>query len=63
MYQTFKAKVTYLLQKKLEALDASDESSDMNPSEHFEQTFRCLRKTSNNTFRDSAKKIFKSIID
>ena len=39
MQQTFKAKVTNLLQVKLEARDAFDESSDMNESEHSHKLF------------------------
>ena len=49
MQQTFKAKVTNLLQEILEAQDASDESSDLNESEHSDQLFDFLHKTSNNT--------------
>ena len=39
MQQTFKAKVTNLLQEKLEAQGASDEWSDMNESEHSDKRF------------------------
>ena len=39
MQQTFNAKVTNLLQEKLEAQDAPDESSDMNESEHSHELF------------------------
>ena len=60
MQQTFKAKVTDLLQEILEAQDASDESSDLNESEHSDQLFDFLHKTSNNTCRDSATKFLKS---
>ena len=49
MQQTFKAKVTNLLQEKLEAQYASDESSDMNKSEQSDKRFDFLHKTSNNT--------------
>ena len=37
--QTFYAEVTNLLEEKLEALDASDESSNMNGSEHSHELF------------------------
>ena len=63
MQQTLKAKVTNLLQQKLEAQDASDESSDMSESEHSDKHFNFLHKTSNNTCRDNATKIFKSSVD
>ena len=63
MQQTFKAKVTNLLQEKLEAQDASDESCDMNESQHSDELFDFLRKTCNNTCRDSATKSFKSFVD
>ena len=63
MLQTVEAKVVNLLQEKLEAQDASDESSDMSESEHSDELFDFLRKTSNNTCRDSATKIFKSFFD
>ena len=39
MQQTFKAKVTSLLQEKLEAQDAIDERGDMNESEHSDELF------------------------
>ena len=39
MQQTFKAKVTNLLQEKSEAQDTSDEMSDMNESEHSNKLF------------------------
>ena len=58
MQQTYKAKVTNLLEEKLEAQDASDESSDMNESEHSEELFDFLLKTSIHTCRDRATKIF-----
>ena len=63
MQQTFKARVTNLLQEKLEAQDASDESNDMHESEHSDKVFDFLRKTSNNTCRNSATKIFKSFVN
>ena len=63
MQQTFKAKVTNLLQEKLEAQDASDEISNISKSEHSDKRFDFLHKTSNNTFRDSATKISKTFID
>ena len=62
MQQTFKAEVTNLLQEKLEAQD-SDENSDMNESEHSDERFDFLHKTSSSTCRDSATKIFKSFVD
>ena len=37
MQQTFTAKVINLLQENLEAQDASDESSNMNESEHSDK--------------------------
>ena len=37
MQQAFKAKVTNLLQEKLEAQDASDEMNDMNESEQSDK--------------------------
>ena len=58
MQQTFEAKVTKLLQEKLEAQDASDESDDMDKSKHSDELFDFLHKTSNNTCRDSTTKIF-----
>ena len=61
--QTVKAKVVDLLQEKLEAQHASDESSDMNASEHSEKLFDFSYKTSNNTCRNSATKIFESFVD
>ena len=64
MQQTFKAKVTNLLQVKLEARDAFDESSDMNESEHIRTNFfNFLHQTSNNTCRDRATKIFKLFVN
>ena len=39
MQQMVKAKIVNLLQKKLEAQDASDDSSDMNESEHLDKLF------------------------
>ena len=39
MQQAFKAKVTNLLQEKLEAQDASDEMGDMNESERSGELF------------------------
>ena len=39
MQQTFKTKVTNLLQEKLEAQDAFDDSSNMNESEYSEELF------------------------
>ena len=39
MQQTVKAKVINLLQEKLEAQDAFQESSDMNESEHSDEGF------------------------
>ena len=39
MQRAFKAKVTYLLEEKLEAQDASDEMGDMNESEHSDELF------------------------
>ena len=59
MQQTFKAKVTNLLQQKLEAQDAFDESSNLNESEHSDKLLGFLHKTKNNTCRDSATKLFK----
>ena len=49
MQQTLKAKVTNLLEEKLEAQDASDESNDMNESEHSDELFDFLLKTRINT--------------
>ena len=63
MQQTFKAKVTNLLQEKLEGQDASDESSDMNESEHLDELFDFSPKRSNSTCRDSAIKFFLSFVD
>ena len=63
MQQTFKAKVTNSLHEKLEAQDASDKSSNMNESEHSDELFDFLHKTSNNTCRDSATKFFESFVD
>ena len=63
MQQTFKAKVTNLLQEKLEAQGASDESSDTNESESSDKLFDFLHKTSNNTCLDIATKFFKSFVD
>ena len=63
MQQTFKAKVTNLFQEKLEVQDASDESSDMTAKEHSEELFVFLLKTSINTCRDRATKVFKSFVD
>ena len=60
MQQTVKAKVVNLLQEKSEEQSASDESSDMNESAHSDQFFDFFYKTSNNTWWDSAIKIFKS---
>ena len=37
MQQTLKAKITNLLQEKLEAQDAFNEISDMNESEHSDE--------------------------
>ena len=62
MQQTFKAKVTNLLQEKLEAQGASDASSDMIESEHSDELFNFLHKTSHNICRGSATKIFKSFM-
>ena len=39
MQQTVQAKVTNLLQTKLEAQDASDERGDVNESEHSDKLF------------------------
>ena len=61
--KTFNAKVTNLLQEKLEAQDASDESSNMNESKPSDEVFDFLHKTSVNTCRDSATKIFLSFVD
>ena len=47
MQQTFKAKVTDLLQEKLEGQDAFDESSKMNEREHSDELFDFLHKISN----------------
>ena len=65
MQRTFRAKVpvTNLLQEKLEAQGACDDSSDMNESEHSAELFDFLCKTSNNTYRDSATKFFESFVD
>ena len=63
MQQTFKDKVLNLLQEKLEAQDGSDESSDMNESEHSGELFDFLNKANNNTCRDRATKIFRSFVD
>ena len=64
MQKTFKAKVTNLLQEKyLKAQDASDESSEMSESEHSDELFDFLHEASNNTFQDSATKIFKSFVN
>ena len=44
--------------------DASDESSNMNESEHSDKLFDFfLYKTSNNTCRDLTTKIFESFVD
>ena len=40
----FKAKVTNLLQKKLEAQDASDEMGDVNESKHSDKLFNFYTK-------------------
>ena len=61
--QTVEAKVVNLLQEKSEAQDASNESSNMNESEHLDILFDVLYKTSNNTCRDSATKIFESFVN
>ena len=53
-----KAKVVNWLQEKLETQHASDETSDMNGSEHSDKLFDFLYKTSNNTCPDCAIKIF-----
>ena len=53
MQQTVKAKVVNLLQEKLEANGASDESSDINKGEHLDKLF--FHKTSSNACRDSAQ--------
>ena len=46
MQQTFKATVTNLLLAKLEAQDASDESSDMNESKHLDELLIfCTKQT------------------
>ena len=58
MQQTLNAKVSNLLQEKLEAQDASDESSDMNERKPSDELFDFLHKTSINTCRDRATKIF-----
>ena len=63
MQQTFRAKVSNLLQEKLEAQDAYDESSDVNKSEHSDEIFDLLHKTSYNTCLHSATKILKSFVD
>ena len=52
-----------MLQEKLEAQDASDESSDISKSGHSDERFDFLLKTSNNTCRDSATKISKTFVD
>ena len=44
MQQTFKTKVTDLSLKRLEAKDASDESSDMNETEHSDELFETYTK-------------------
>ena len=62
MQQTFKVKMTNLLQEKLEEQGASDESSGMTESKHSVKLFDFLHKTSNNIYRDSAIKIFKSFV-
>ena len=54
----FQAKVTNLLPEKLEGQDASDESSNMNKSEHLDKLFDFLHKTNINTCRDSTAKVF-----
>ena len=43
MQQTFKAKVTNLLQEKLEAQDASYEMGNMNESKHSDKLFGFIR--------------------
>ena len=58
MQQTVKAKVVNLLKEKLETQDVSNESSDMNGSEHSYELFCFLHKTRNNFCRNSATKIF-----
>ena len=63
MQQTVKAKVVNLLQEKLEAQNAFDESRNMNKSEHFDELFDFYTKTSNNTRRNSATTIFESFVD
>ena len=60
--QTFKAKATNLLQEKLKAQAAADESRDMNESKHSDQLFDFLYQTSNNTCQDSATNIFESSV-
>ena len=61
MQQTVKAKVVNLLREKLEAQeqqDVSDGGSDMDENEHSDELFDFLFKGSNETYRDSAVKIF-----
>ena len=55
IHQTVKAKVVNLLQERLEAQNAFDESSDMHESEDLDELFDFLCKTSNCTCRDSAQ--------
>ena len=61
MQQSVKLKVVNLQQKKLNR--AFDKSSNMNESEHSDKLFDFLYKTTNNTCRDSATKIFESFVD
>ena len=64
MQQTGKAKVVNSLQENLKCKDASDDSSDMNESEHSDKLFDFfLCKASNNTCRDSPTKISESFVD
>ena len=54
MQETIKAIIVDLLQEKLEALDASDDCRSITKSEHSDELFDFLYKTSNDTCRDCA---------
>ena len=61
MQQPVKAQVVKLLQEKLEMQDTSDESNDMNESEHLGELFNFLCKPSNNTLAEPVLQRFLKI--
>ena len=62
MQQTVKAKAVHLLPEKLKRKMLLMRAA-MNESEHYDKLSDFLYKTSNNTCRDSATKIFESFVD